>query len=139
MIDAYQELNYFKNHMNEGFINKGFKDSLGRKQGLWVSEENENVISCEYFNDVMNGQYQIKTKKGDLIYQGRYSYNQPVGQTTIWFGNIYFPSEETNFKKGIGQMFKNKKMGFWSFYNENDQMIAQGYYTSGIKHGKSVV
>ncbi|HLO92652.1 MAG: toxin-antitoxin system YwqK family antitoxin [Chloroflexota bacterium] len=108
--------------------NTNTTDSKGLKQGVWEK----------------------KDAKGNLVYQGVFENNKPVGKFTYYdsTGKVkaittfsengtkaYTIIFEKGFKVSEGNYINEKKDGVWKYYNNDSIVIAEENYVNGVPNG----
>ena len=106
---------------------KGYWNKKGEKCGFGVFFDSEgNKYAGNWENDKFNGKGRLCSINGDY-YEGDFSMGSIEGN------GIYFSKKEKY--KYIGQFKHNKFHGKGKIINENNELVYEGDYLEGYKHG----
>ncbi len=68
-----------ENNSEKVLNHKNFVDSLGRKQGLWITEKGIK-IECYYKDDLRHGEFKSHHKNGEIYGLGNYNNGEKVSK-----------------------------------------------------------
>lgn len=124
----YQEYNDSGKTIVKGTFEEGVE------QGKWTYDIGDVSQSIEYQDGVMMGMWiQKDIKTGEIIYEGKYTDDEPVGKH-VW----YFPNGK---KRLEGYYAAGERNGEWKYYTEDGQLFLSVTYNNGIeiKYNSSVI
>lgn len=110
------------------YSQRNLKDSLGRKQGLWI--EYNPLIQAYYKDDQLNGVYRVYSRLCCTLTEfGEYSNGKPIGK--------WHHFAETD-KPMQGAVYKDNKLdGVYQYYSQVSCTVVRfGEYSKGSVCGK---
>ncbi|MHC1707656.1 MAG: toxin-antitoxin system YwqK family antitoxin [Bacteroidales bacterium] len=106
------------------------KDSKGRKQGFWKKIESGTVkYEGTFKDDKPVGQFKYYYPGGKVKAITYFTNNGDKGRSTAYHKN--------GMKMAAGNYLGEEKDSLWLYYNENEKLVSEVFYSKGKKHGLS--
>lgn len=124
----YQEYNDSGKTIVKGIYEEGVE------QGKWLYEIGDISQTIEFQDGVMMGMWiQRDITTGQLVYEGKYIDDQPVGKHVWYFAN--------GKKRLEGFYAAGERQGEWKYYSEDGQLFLSVTYNNGmeIKYNNNVI
>ncbi len=109
--------------------------------------QNYNVTDAKGFKQ---GKWQKKGEKGNIVYEGNFMDNRPVGEFKYYYEEGMLESvvnyldnantkavmyHKTGKKLAEGSYKNKKKDGLWKYYNKDGSLLSEEYYAMGVAKG----